>query len=405
VISAFSTTQTGLDVTSIANTTSGVSNYAWDFGDGFTGSGPALTHTFSADGTYTVSLIVENLCGQKDSSSQTLTVCAPLGMPSIGVSVVALNIGFTSAVTAGTPLQYYWNFGDNSTSSIANPNHIYALDGTYTVTLVVVNLCGDSVITSTPVEVCSVVLPQFTIQQTGNSITVDAWGTPGAAGLTFDWNFGDGNTGSGPIDNHTYAGPGTYVVTLDVLNSCGEAYSTTQVVKVCQPPVVDFTFKIISTGGNGMLVEFDASASQGASGYLWNFGDGNTSTTGPIVQHLYVTPGLFYVVKLTLSDTCGTNRSETKSLASVGTPELAADQYVLYPNPVKGSEALLAGWNEPVVEFKAYNALGQSMDQGTPQLLENGLLINCANWPVGVYLIQVRGSLHVWSGKLIISQK
>jgi PKD repeat protein len=326
-------------------------------------------------------------------------------MPSIGVSSSGLSVAYTSAVTAGTPLQYFWNFGDNTTSTNANPNHVYALDGTYTVTLIMVNLCGDSVITSTPVEVCSTVLPQFTIQQTGNSIAVDAWGTPGAAGLTFTWDFGDGNTGSGPVANHTYAGPGTFVVTLEAVNSCGEAYVTTQVVKVCQPPIVDFTFKIISTGGNGMLVEFDASASQGASGYLWNFGDGNTSTTGPVVQHLYVTPGLFYVVKLTLSDTCGTNRSETKSLASVGTPELAAHQYVLYPNPVKGSEALLAGWNEPVVEYKAYNALGQSMDQSTPQLLENGLLINCANWPVGVYLIQVRGSLHVWSGKLIISQK
>lgn len=405
VTANFTSVEVGLTATCNAATSTSISEYAWDFGDGATGSGSTASHGYAADGTYVIKLVVENLCGQKDSILKTITVCAPLSGPSIGVSPVGLSVGYTSGVITGTPVQYFWNFGDNTASTGANPSHTYTIDGTYNVTLIVVNLCGDSVTTTTTVEVCSVALPQFTIQQTGNSIVVDGWGTPGAAGLTFTWDFGDGNTGSGPIANHTYGSPGTYVVTMEVVNSCGEAYSTTQTVKVCQPPIVDFTFKVISTGGNGMLVEFDASASQGASGYLWNFGDGNTSTVGPIVQHLYVTPGLFYVVKLTLTDTCGTNRSDTKSLASFGVSGSDQTNLILYPNPVQGTDAILAGWKGQVDSFQAMNALGQVMGQVTTKMTAEGLVIACAQWPAGVYMIYITGPDQVFTGQLVIGSR
>jgi PKD repeat protein len=405
VTANFTTTEVGLSVTCSASANTSISEYAWDFGDGAIGSGPVASHSYTNDGTYVIKLVVENLCGQKDSITKTITVCAPLNGASIGVSPVGLSVGYTSAVTAGTPVQFYWNFGDNTSGSGANPNHVYALDGTYNVTLIVVNLCGDSTTTTTPVQVCSAVLPQFTLQQIGSSITVDAWGTPGAAGLTFNWDFGDGNTGSGPIANNTYGSPGTYVVTLVVLNSCGESYTTTQTVKVCQPPVVDFTFKIISTGGNGMLVEFDASASLGAGGYLWNFGDGNTSTTGPVVQHLYLTPGLFYVVQLTLTDTCGTTRSDAKSLSSLGVSDPDQVGLILYPNPVQGTDAILAGWKGRVDTFQAMNALGQVMGQVTTRNADEGLVIECAQWPAGIYMIHITGPDQVFTGQLVIGSR
>ncbi|MDZ7846111.1 MAG: PKD domain-containing protein [Owenweeksia sp.] len=91
------------------------------------------------------------------------------------------------------------------------------------------------------------------------------------------------------------------------MNACGDSATSQKVVKVCLPPIASWTYNIISTTGNGMKVQFDGSASKNATSYAWDFGDGNTTTGSAQPVHTYLTPGLFYRVKLTVTNDCGDN--------------------------------------------------------------------------------------------------
>lgn len=122
--------------------------YEWDFGDGSTGTGQTVSHTYSASGTYTVKLTVKTAAQAKETnpkleSKQTaqieITVAAALSV-AIAASVTEgpapLEVSFTAEVQ-GTAASYNWDFGDGSTSQEANPTHTFTTEGTYTVKLIV----------------------------------------------------------------------------------------------------------------------------------------------------------------------------------------------------------------------------------------------------------------------------
>ncbi len=121
--------------------------YAWDFGDGAMGTGPMPTHTFAADGTYIVTLTVNDGVSDSPMASTTATVLTPpanraptadAGGPYAGDTAVAVMFdGGASSDPDGDVLSYLWDFGDGSTGTGVAPGHAYAVSGTYTVSLVV----------------------------------------------------------------------------------------------------------------------------------------------------------------------------------------------------------------------------------------------------------------------------
>ena len=129
-------------------------SWEWDFGDGGTSSEPNPTHVYE-EGTYTVSLIVEESDGDSDIESKTdfITVTAnhppppppnssPVtdfeiqssAKPAINEEILFID---KSADNDGTITSWSWNFGDGNTSVIENPTHKYQSIGTYMVTLTV----------------------------------------------------------------------------------------------------------------------------------------------------------------------------------------------------------------------------------------------------------------------------
>jgi PKD repeat protein len=122
--------------------------WSWSFGDGTTSTEQNPVHTYSAAGTYSVTLTVKNSAG--DTSTRTrsgyITVSPPpapqasfTGSPTSGTAPLA--VGFTDTST-GTPTSWTWDFGDGTTSTAQNPTHTYAGAGLYTVTLTVTNAGG-----------------------------------------------------------------------------------------------------------------------------------------------------------------------------------------------------------------------------------------------------------------------
>lgn len=122
-----------------------VVSYAWDFGDGTTDSGSALTHAFTAGGSYDVTLTVTDDRGGTDSDVITVNPSDPPNQaPSASFTTNCLNLtctfdGTTSSDADGTVAAWHWDFGDTQADSLsgATVRHTYAAGATYTAHLVV----------------------------------------------------------------------------------------------------------------------------------------------------------------------------------------------------------------------------------------------------------------------------
>ncbi len=121
-------------------------SWSWTFGDGGTSTQQNPTHTYAANGTYTVCLTATNAGGSSTQVCKQVTitnvVVAPVAEfawanPSGGI------VNFTDQST-NTPTQWAWTFGDAGTSTQQNPNHVYAANGTYNVCLTATNTAGSN---------------------------------------------------------------------------------------------------------------------------------------------------------------------------------------------------------------------------------------------------------------------
>ena len=143
--------------------------------------------------------------------------------------------------------------------------------------------------------------------ETGESLTYTASVNEGEATqpLTYQWDFGDGSTGSGQTASNTYQESGTYTVTFTASNEAGEDSQTLTVDVVEVEPA-----RIVSLDADpnpadeGESVSFSADV-QGDSpiSYMWDFGDGATAEGGS-PSHTYEDPGT-YTVELTASNDAG----------------------------------------------------------------------------------------------------
>ncbi len=142
-----------------------IADWSWSFGDSTFGDGETVNHTYSAPGTYTVTLTVTDDGGAFDSISHDVTVPAvPAMEPPVAAFTLTPSLnpatpllvsvdGTASHEPDGTIVGYSWDFGDSTSGSGATTTHTYATGGTYTITLTVTDENGASDHVSHPVTV------------------------------------------------------------------------------------------------------------------------------------------------------------------------------------------------------------------------------------------------------------
>lgn len=124
--------------------------------------------------------------------------------------------------------------------------------------------------------------------------------------LTYNWNFGDGNTFAGQTPPpHRYTNPGNYTITLTVNNDHACMDDSIKIVNVTDTPVVRFT-GLNSQYCTGETVAVTTNITGGnVAGYTWNNGNGVTNSNQSPVNFTYSTEGN-YTITLTATDRfCG----------------------------------------------------------------------------------------------------
>ena len=130
-----------------------IDSYAWDFGDGSTGTGLTVTHTYTSAGVFVVLLTVTDDGGSTDTTDQSITVTAPGNDAPTAAFSFSGGMGFILPITVefdatasydddGTIVAYSWNFGDGEYGGGSKVSHAYDAYGTYTVVLIVVDNDG-----------------------------------------------------------------------------------------------------------------------------------------------------------------------------------------------------------------------------------------------------------------------
>ncbi len=178
VIAAFTTQVMGAQTIQFINQSSGAVSYIWDFGDGTNSSEISPSHTYSAPGVYTVTLLASAANGVQNTAQQQVTITQPLSASFVSSIVEGSPLArlFTPTVT-GSVSAYIWDFGDGTNSSESNPLHIYPSAGMYNVTLTVIGTDGSSANATGSVLIEPIVVVEPTVEP-----TQDVSFTPGMAG-------------------------------------------------------------------------------------------------------------------------------------------------------------------------------------------------------------------------------
>jgi PKD repeat protein len=137
--------------------------------------------------------------------------------------------------------------------------------------------------------------------------------------VRYEWDFGDGDRGTGRTTGHFFEDTGTFIVRLTVFDAFGRSATTSQPITVGAgtAPTASFTFSPTEPLP-GQQVNFNASGSRAATGrrivsYTWDFGDGTPNGSGVQVSHTYTVIGT-YVVTLTVTDDVGRTAVTTQEI-------------------------------------------------------------------------------------------
>jgi gliding motility-associated-like protein len=319
-----------------SSTGPGTLSWFWDFGDGSTSTNPNPLHTYSTPGNYTVSLATTSSVGCSD----TLRKAGALNIENIQTTFSApdsictnSDISFSNTSTPA-PVSSFWSFGDGNTSSVTSPTKSYSAPGIYNVTLKnTYTYCTDSF--SKPVKILSRPVAAFTANTTSKckpDLTVD-FQDQSTNAVSWFWDFGDSTTSNQENPTHTYTTYGNFTVKLIVTNAsgCTDTLTRPSYIRIVRPTISFPSLPVEGCIPYSMNFSASISTLDAVTSYLWDFGDGNTSTAAN-PSHTYPVQGT-YTVSLTITTSTGCTESYSMGSA-VKVGRIPVLDFAAAPNPV-----------------------------------------------------------------------
>jgi PKD repeat protein len=263
-----------LDASGSSQGNASIISYEWIFGDGMSGTGINGSHTYTSAGNFTIRLTIKDNAGRTDSTYRQIIVESRRAgenntklppeaqftvTPSSGTAPLTVKLDASGSLDPdGTITAYSWDFGDGMSGTGPGGYHTFTSAGTYLVRLRVQDNSGLSGSATRQITVTygTTTVPTTTITTTPPShnqppvADISAYPLSGTAPfevkfntkgsedpdgtiVSYAWDFGDGQSGSGAAVSHTYGKAGTYTATLMVTDNRGATgQATTQVVVI-----------------------------------------------------------------------------------------------------------------------------------------------------------------------------
>jgi subtilase family serine protease len=267
----------------------GTQRYSWDT-------------TLAPAGHVWITFSVRTPSGVFANASNAFYVAKPSVTVSPASPYAGQNTTFTAWSEGGSGLTHFWSFGDGATSSDAQPVYAYPSAGGYTVTAIVNDSSGISVVESTSVTVLADGIPVVTAslnpayigQSVGFSVSVPAGGPQPP--LKYSWSFGDGSFSALTAPLHAFSSAGVYTVTVWE-NGTGTGVTATLVMTVnaVSAPVITASANPVYPGWMTYFsVSVPAGGPQAPLNYSWLFGDGSSSQIAA-PGHAYAQAGSYTV--------------------------------------------------------------------------------------------------------------
>ena len=354
---------------------------------------PTIT-TSAGSHTFNVDIVSTNGGTDGDASDNTgsssFTTAAPL-TSSLAITDPACGAtdGAVSSTIVGGTAGYTYLWSTSSTSTGITGLGI----GTYFLTVTDVNGCTVED-TATLVNVGAPVVSASVTSESCNGLcdgTLDASSTGGTGAISYDWT---GGVGSGA--SHTGVCPSTYTVTATDALGC-ESESTVTVGSGANYPTADFmNIPSTTTAAVGTSITFINTSSGGASSYLWDFGDGSTSSATNPGGYAWGAAGDYTVTLYASNGPCSDSISVLFTITPNSISEWFNEMEVLvYPNPTEGSVQLeLEGSIELNLLLDVHGVDGKLYHTQNVAAAERKIEVDLSDYASGIYFLTLRAEGH-----------
>lgn len=284
------------------NSTAGANAWSWSFGGQGNSAQQNPSFTFNAAGTYTITLTSQNTSsGCTDNVTHQITIqnnINPTFTANPLTNCAPSTVTFTN--TTGVAGNYTWNFGNGQTyTGTTPPPQVYTSGGQFSVTLSVSTPsgCTGSTTQNNYINIVNIQAGFFADEPGGcTPHTVqftDTSSTPNPANqiVSWQWNFGNGQTFNGQNPPSQTYNLGLYDVTLVVTSQsgCVDTLFMNDYVTVGDIDLVDFTVSPLVTCvkqnvnfTNGTVISVPHQPNEVT--YFWDFGDGTSTQENPTHQ-------------------------------------------------------------------------------------------------------------------------